>query len=345
MTSKVVPAPSPCAVVDSPGQGARGAMLRDLAGSADEGTAQGRGANDGSSQCVFRAGVLADVEPAFCACTGQRGEWTSQLGEVGAEQHFERGGGAADRQRSHRAMARCEMADPARGDTAGYARQPGSRRTATGRIDGGQRSEKVYFFSALPGRFRGKAQAGASPSAEPAIQTSAGPEPLDGPVPSERQPSVASVSGRTVLEPVSTWSSELILSLSRLACGSKEFDPPFPFPQGQAGAGMVPPTPEARCCPAKSAGQHRCCRLPPTRGLPPPCASPASAVVEQVGLSRKAELSMWLKTGTFYLALTPIISREELPLCQTAPYSPNVGAPPRFLTWGRRDRLRVSVGL
>jgi hypothetical protein len=27
-----------------------------------------------------------------------------------------------------------------------------------------------------------------------------------------------------------------------MACGSKEFDPPFPFPQGQAGAGMVPPT-------------------------------------------------------------------------------------------------------
>jgi hypothetical protein len=28
-----------------------------------------------------------------------------------------------------------------------------------------------------------------------------------------------------------------------IACGSKEFDPPFPFPQGESRGGMVPPTP------------------------------------------------------------------------------------------------------
>src|SRR5713226_3550034 len=57
-------------------QGTGGAMFRDLAGSAGEGVAQGRGAELGSSQCVFRAGVPTDVEPAFCVRTGQGGEWT-----------------------------------------------------------------------------------------------------------------------------------------------------------------------------------------------------------------------------------------------------------------------------
>ena len=45
---------------------------------------------------------------------------------------------------------------------------------------------------------------------------------------------------------------------------------PFPFPpKGQAGAGGYPPTPEARRAPAKSAGTHRCCRLPPQEGCRP----------------------------------------------------------------------------
>src|SRR5215469_2078965 len=62
------------------------------------------------------------------------------------------------------------------------------------------------------------------------------------------------------------------------ACGSKELRRPlsrFPL-RGKAGAGGFPPTPAARCAPAKSAGTHRA-PAPPTRGLPPPCGSPASA--------------------------------------------------------------------
>src|SRR6202035_4178477 len=164
----------------------------------------------------MRAGVPADVEPAFCVRPGQPGGWTSQLGEAGAEQHPERGGDAADRQRSHGAMARREMQDPARGDTAGYARQQGSRRTATGRIDGGQRSDQVYFVRVLSGRVCGETKDQAHTASQPAIQTGAGPKPMDGPVPGERQRSVARLSGGTLSNAVSTWSSELTFFLSRL---------------------------------------------------------------------------------------------------------------------------------
>ena len=66
------------------------------------------------------------------------------------------------------------------------------------------------------------------------------------------------------------------LTRRQKACGSKELNPPFPFPpSGESRGGRVPPTPEARCAPAQNAGTHRCCRLPPQEGLPPPCGSPA----------------------------------------------------------------------
>jgi transposase len=46
------------------------------------------------------------------------------------------------------------------------------------------------------------------------------------------------------------------------ACGSKESDPPFPFPQGEK--------------PGRAGSPHAAkSAAPPTRGLPPPCASPA----------------------------------------------------------------------
>src|SRR5262249_51176668 len=53
---------------------------------------------------------------------------------------------------------------------------------------------------------------------------------------------------------------------------------PFP-PPGASRGGRVPPTPLARCAPAKSAGTHRCRSSPRKRGfktlrLNPPCASP-----------------------------------------------------------------------
>ena len=53
------------------------------------------------------------------------------------------------------------------------------------------------------------------------------------------------------------------------ACGSKEVGtPPFPFPPlGESRGGRVPPTPLARCAPAKSAGTHRCRGSPRKRGF------------------------------------------------------------------------------
>jgi hypothetical protein len=53
---------------------------------------------------------------------------------------------------------------------------------------------------------------------------------------------------------------------TRIACGSKEFDPPSRFPPGKAGAGMVPPTPgHVSCQPtALSRSVHR---LPPQEGF------------------------------------------------------------------------------
>jgi len=53
------------------------------------------------------------------------------------------------------------------------------------------------------------------------------------------------------------------------ACGSKEFDPPFPFPpKGKAGAGMVPPTPGT--LPASQPRWHASMhRLPPQEGAAP----------------------------------------------------------------------------
>jgi hypothetical protein len=66
------------------------------------------------------------------------------------------------------------------------------------------------------------------------------------------------------------------LIAAEIACGSKEFESPLSrFPSGASWGGRVPPTPEARCAPAKSAGTHRCCRLPPPEGWPPPGESPA----------------------------------------------------------------------
>jgi hypothetical protein len=62
MTSKVVSAPSPCAVVDGPDQGADRAQLLDCAGSAGQRTARGGSYHPGGSQSVFGTGVCALVE-------------------------------------------------------------------------------------------------------------------------------------------------------------------------------------------------------------------------------------------------------------------------------------------
>ena len=90
----------------------------------------------------------------------------------------------------------------------------------------------------------------------------------------------------------------------RSACGSKESDPPFPFPPGASRGGDGSPHAGSTLLASKKRWQASMLPAPPTRGLPPPCASPASAVVDEVVLSRKPELSIWLEIGTFYLALT-----------------------------------------
>ena len=50
---------------------------------------------------------------------------------------------------------------------------------------------------------------------------------------------------------------------------ARNFNPLSRFPQGASRGGTVPPTPEARCAPAKGAVTHRCRRLPPQEGCRP----------------------------------------------------------------------------
>ena len=101
------------------------------------------------------------------------------------------------------------------------------------------------------------------------------------------------------------------------ACGSKEcWTPPFPFPPpGESRGGRVPPTPGHAARPAKSAGTHRA-PAPPTRGLPPPCASPAQRVGagfmrcrDLAGLKRRADFGRVVYTE--YLTL-PVQSDNPL---------------------------------
>jgi hypothetical protein len=92
---------------------------------------------------------------------------------------------------------------------------------------------------------------------------------------------------------------------SKSACGSKEFNSPFPVsPSGGKPGRAGSPHAESMLLASKGGWQASMLPAPPTRGLPPPCGSPASAVVLQIVVSIKPELSIWLKTGTFYLALT-----------------------------------------
>lgn len=53
---------------------------------------------------------------------------------------------------------------------------------------------------------------------------------------------------------------------TEFACGSKESDPLFPFPQGKAGAGMVPPTPRTMIA-SKKRWQSSLPPLPPQEGF------------------------------------------------------------------------------
>jgi hypothetical protein len=92
---------------------------------------------------------------------------------------------------------------------------------------------------------------------------------------------------------------------NKSACGSKEFNAPFPVsPSGGKPGRAGSPHAGSTLLASKGGWQPSMLPAPPTRGLPPPCESPASAVFVQIAVSTKPELSIWLKTGTFYLALT-----------------------------------------
>jgi hypothetical protein len=65
----------------------------------------------------------------------------------------------------------------------------------------------------------------------------------------------------------------------RMACGSKESDPPFPFPPRESRGGEGSPHAAARSAPAQTAGTAHAA-APPARGLRPLARSPKS------GLSR-----------------------------------------------------------
>src|SRR5207248_11072996 len=89
---------------------------------------------------------------------------------------------------------------------------------------------------------------------------------------------------------------------------------PFPFPPpGESRGGRVPPTPEARYRPAKNAGPHRCCRLPPQEGLPPPCGSPVRSS-NRLSVARalfdKPDRSRINKTGQLDLLTTESRSKR-----------------------------------
>src|SRR5580700_9922683 len=128
---------------------------------------------------------------------------------------------------------------------------------------------------------------------------------MDGSVPRERQRGMANLSSRAKSDALSARSGELMVWRSKSACGSKEFNSPFPVsPSGGKPGRAGSPHAESMLLASKGGWQASMLPAPPTRGLPPPCGSPASAVVLQIVVSIKPELSIWLKTGTFYLALT-----------------------------------------
>jgi hypothetical protein len=75
--------------------------------------------------------------------------------------------------------------------------------------------------------------------------------------------------------------------MTEIACGSDEFDPLFPFPPRASRGGRV--SPHAGSTPPASKKRWHAAMLPapPSRGLPPPCGSPASAVAQNLDRSEQ----------------------------------------------------------
>src|SRR5580700_7982609 len=98
-------------------------------------------------------------------------------------------------------------------------------------------------------------------------------------------------------------------SQTEIACGSKEFHPPFPFPPGASRGGRVPPTPMARCAPAKSAGPHPATGSPHKRDCRP-LVHPLRARGRKRKRFEQPHVSEH-RLGTFYFALTRRISWQS----------------------------------
>ena len=99
---------------------------------------------------------------------------------------------------------------------------------------------------------------------------------------------------RTIQNANSAWHQQLTFSSNKLACGSKEFDPPFPFPpQGQAGAGGFPPRRKHAARQQKALARIDAAGSPHKRAAAPLCIPRER---------RRGSGSSVEKTGTFYLA-------------------------------------------
>ena len=79
---------------------------------------------------------------------------------------------------------------------------------------------------------------------------------------------------RVHFAPALAW--KIVLSaLTQMACGSKESNPLFPFPPGESRGGAGSPHAGSTLPASKKRWHASLLPAPPTRGLPPPCESPA----------------------------------------------------------------------
>src|SRR5579863_1801521 len=311
----------------SAGQRTSGTLFRNLARPAGQGATQGQGADYRASQCLSGKRVPAAVEPAFRTTTRQRSGGTPRTGQAGSVQHPERGGTARRVQRLHRAVAWGEVADSARGDSAGPAVEPVAHRAAAGRHDGGQNRWPIRRITTL--RWNGEVERSPeNPSARQAFPTTTGAEPLDGSFHCERQCRLARVSRAAVQGQRTVGRSERLRRSQPAA--ARNLITLSRFPEGKAGAGGCPPTPKHAARQHKPLSRIAALGSPHKRAAAPLCI-PCERVRAQIEATKQQELSTWLKTGTFYLALTVSRARgstSRQPFCD-APRTPASSRRPR----------------
>src|SRR5580658_6551120 len=286
----------------SAGQRTSGTLLRNLARPAGQGAAQGQGADYRASQCLSGKRVPAAVEPAFRTTTRQRSGGTPRTGQAGSVQHPERGGSARRVQRLHRAVARGEVADSAHGDSAGPAGEPAAHRATVGWNDGGQNRWPIRPITTLRWNDGAERDFDYAPAGQ-ALPTGAGAEPLDGSFPGERQCRLARVSRAAVQGQRTVRRSERLRRSQPAA--ARNLITLSRFPKGKAGAGGCPPTPKHAARQHKPLSRIAALGSPHKRAAAPLCI-PCERVRARIEATKQQELSTWLKTGTFYLALTGI---------------------------------------